>query len=190
MPFTGKDDTSDMLFLAIVALALVWDPVRPRALVKRIGDLVIVNQSVRMLLKLDNISIVPENVGHINQGIQMVKDELEKCNISNVRLEKKLDTMQLKVNKEEYNFLRSKSKIGFGLAITIGSFVGLGVTNICLYADICSSVNNLQNSMSRIDALQEETEKIQLTFDEVINSIEHISVENSNVKESLEISWY
>ncbi len=69
------------MFLAIVALATAWDPVRPGALVKRLGDLIIVNQSVKVLLKFDNISTVRENVGHINQGIQMVKDQLENCNI-------------------------------------------------------------------------------------------------------------
>ncbi len=104
-----------------------------------------------------------------------------------MRLEKKLDTIQLKVNKDEINFLHSKNKRGLGIAIAIGSLVGLGVTNIGLYAELRSSVNNLQNSMSRIDDLQEETEEIQLTIDEVINSIEHLSIENSNVKESLEI---
>ncbi len=41
--------------------------------------------------------------------------------------------------------------------------------------------------MSRIDDLQEETEEIQLKIDEMIISIEHLSIENSNVKESLEI---
>ncbi len=61
------------------------------------------------------------------------------------------------------------------------------MTNIGLYAELRSSVNNLQNSMSRIDDLQEETEETQLTIDEVINNIEHLSIENSNVKESLEI---
>ncbi len=71
-----------------------------------------------------------------------------------MRLEKKLDTIQLKVNKVENNFQHSKSKRGLGMAITIGSLVGLGVT----------SVNNVQNSMSRIDDLQEETEEIQLTL--------------------------
>ncbi len=85
-------------------------PVRPGALVKRLGDLIIVYQSVKVLLKFDNISTVRENVGHINQGIQMVKRQLENCNISNVRLVKKLDTIQLKVNKVENNFLHSKSK--------------------------------------------------------------------------------
>ncbi len=99
-------------------------------------------------MKFDNISTVLENVGHINQGIQMVKDQQENCNISNVRIAKKLDTIQLKVNKVENNFLHSKR--GLGLAITIGSLVGLGVTNIGLYVDIRSSVNNLQKSMSEL----------------------------------------
>ncbi len=73
------------------------------------------------------------------------------------------------------------------MAITIGSLVGLGATIKGLYADLRSSVNNLQNSMSRIDALREETEEIQLNIDEMINSIEYLSIEYSNVNESLEI---
>ncbi len=178
------------MFLAVVALTTAWDPVRPGDLVKRLGDLIIVNQSVKVLLKFDNISTVRENVGHINQGIQMVKDQLENCNITNLRIVRKLDTIQLKVKKVENNFLHNKSKRGLGLAITIGSLVGLGITNIGLYADIRSSVNNLQKSMSRIDALTEEIEEIQLTIDELINNIQHLSVETSNVRESLDISWY
>ncbi len=73
------------------------------------------------------------------------------------------------------------------MAITIGSLVGLSVTNIGLYADIRSSVNNLQKSMSRIDTLTEEVEEIQLTIDDLITNIQHLSVEISNVKESLDI---
>ncbi len=41
--------------------------------------------------------------------------------------------------------------------------------------------------MSRIDVLQEETGDIQLIIDEMINSIESLGTENSNLKESLEI---
>ncbi len=175
------------MFLAIVALLAAWDPVRPGTLVRKIGDMIIVNQSVRVLLKFDNISVVRENIRHINHGIQMVKDKLVQSKISNVKQEKKLDTIQLRVNKVENNFLHSKNKRGLGIAIAIRSLVGLGVTNIGLYAELRSSVNNLQNSMSRIDDLQEETEEIQLTTDEVINSIEHLSIKNSNEKESLEI---
>ncbi len=62
------------MFLATVALATTWDPVRPGALVKRLGDLIIVNQSVKVLLKFDNISTVRENVGHVSQGLEMVKE--------------------------------------------------------------------------------------------------------------------
>ncbi len=117
----------------------------------------------------------------------MVKDKLIISEISNVRLEKKLDAIQTKVTKIENNFLHSKSKRGVGIAVAIGSLVGLGVANIGLYVELRSNVNNLQNSVSRIDVLQEETEDIQLTIDEMINSIESLSIENSNVKESLEI---
>ncbi len=78
------------MFLAMIALTTAWDPVRPGALVKRLGGLIIVNQSVKVLLKFDNISTVRKNVGHINQGIQMVKDQLEHYNITNQRLRKRL----------------------------------------------------------------------------------------------------
>ncbi len=61
------------MFLAIVASAAAWDPVRPGDLVKKFGDMIIVNQSVRILLKFDNISIARENVRHISHCIQMVK---------------------------------------------------------------------------------------------------------------------
>ncbi len=50
------------MFLAIVALATAWDPVRPGALVRKIGDMIIVYHSVRVLLKFDNITVVRENV--------------------------------------------------------------------------------------------------------------------------------
>ncbi len=104
-----------------------------------------------------------------------------------MRLEKKIDTIQLKVTKVENNFLHNKDKRAVGIGIAIGPLVGLGVTNIGLYMDLRSSVNTIQNSMSRLDILQEETEEIQLTIDEMISSIENLSSETSLVKESLEI---
>ncbi len=73
------------------------------------------------------------------------------------------------------------------MTITIESLIGVGVTNIGLYADIRSSVHNVQILMSRINDLQEETEEIQLNIDEATNGIEHLCIENSNVTESLEI---
>ncbi len=46
-------------------MTTAWDPVQPGALIKRLGDLIIVNQSVKVLLKFDNISTVRKNVGHM-----------------------------------------------------------------------------------------------------------------------------
>ncbi len=136
------------IFSEIVTLATAWDPVRPGALVRKISNMIIVNHSVRVLLKFDNINGVKENVRHINNGIQMVKDILIFSEISNMRLEEKLDAIQTKVTKTENNFLHSKSKRGVGIAIAIESLVGLGVANIGLYAELRSNVNNLQNSVS------------------------------------------
>ncbi len=50
------------MMLAVVSLATAWNPVRPGALVKKVGDMIIVNQSVRVLLKFDNMNVVRENV--------------------------------------------------------------------------------------------------------------------------------
>ncbi len=163
------------------------NPVRPGALVKKVGDMILVNKSVRVLLIFDNINAVRENVKQINEGIQIVKDKMVHSKIFNVRLEKKLDTIKLKVTKVENNFLHKRDKRGLGIAIASGSLVGLGVTSIGLYADLRSSVNHLENSVSRIDALQEETENIQLTINEMIVTIEQLSINNSNVKEFLEV---
>ncbi len=58
------------IFSEIVTLATAWDPVRPGALVRKISNMIIVNHSVRVLLKFDNISGVKVNVRHINNGIQ------------------------------------------------------------------------------------------------------------------------
>lgn len=39
------------MMLAVVSIAVAWDPVRPGALVKHVGVVIIVDQSVRVLLK-------------------------------------------------------------------------------------------------------------------------------------------
>ncbi len=64
------------MLLAVASLAKAWNPVRPGVLVKKVGDLIIVNQYVRVLLKIDNINAVRENVKQINEGIQIVKDKM------------------------------------------------------------------------------------------------------------------
>ncbi len=41
--------------------------------------------------------------------------------------------------------------------------------------------------MSRLDTLQEQTDEIQLTIDDLITSMENFRLETSHVKESLEL---
>ncbi len=146
-----------------------------------------VNHSVRVLLRFDTINTVRENVNQIKQGLNVIQNRLHQSNRTNVKLEQKLDTIQLKVTKVENNFLHTKDKRAVGIAIAIGTLIGLGVTNIALHTDLRSRVNTLQNQMSRLDTLQEETADIQLTIDELITSMEQLSLENSHLKESLEL---
>ena len=175
-----------LIFTTVVAVA--WDPVRPGALVKPVGDMIIINQSVRVLLKFGNLNVVKENVKQIQQGVTLIKDRMTYRNISNVRLDRKIEAIQMKVTKVENNFLRSKDKrAAAALAIGITSLVGLGVTSIGLFADVRSRVNNMEKHVARIDDLEDETEDIQLTIGELITNLETISTELSNVKEHIDL---
>ncbi len=48
------------MFLAAIVAA--WDPVRPGTLVRKVGYMIIVKQSVRILLKLENVTNVRDNL--------------------------------------------------------------------------------------------------------------------------------
>ena len=176
-----------IVVVAIGSFAVAWDPVRPGALVKPLGEMIIIDHSVRVLLKFDNMNSLRDNVMQINQGIQVVKDKMVNSRISNVRLDKKLDTIQQKITKVENNFLHSKAKRAVGIAVAVGVLAGLGVTNLGLYADLRLRVNNIEHSVTRIDTLTEETEDIQFTIDDIIANIEQLSVNTDDVKEFLEI---
>ncbi len=45
--FTGK--MWMLRCMLLVSVVVAWDPVQPRALVKQVGDLIIVNESVRVV---------------------------------------------------------------------------------------------------------------------------------------------
>ena len=59
--------------IVLATIASAWDPVRPGALVKKLGDIVIINQSVRVVLEFSNITTVSENVKYISEAIETVK---------------------------------------------------------------------------------------------------------------------
>ncbi len=94
------------MFLA--ALVSACDPVRPRALVRKVGDMIVVNQSVRILLKLENITYVRDSLHSIKQGLHTVTEKLLKKEVRNERLEKKVLLIQEKVKDLENNFLKKQ----------------------------------------------------------------------------------
>ncbi len=61
---------------AIASLALAWDPVSPGALVDKIGDMVIVDQSVIIILSFENLTLVRDTLALITEGLKIVKDRL------------------------------------------------------------------------------------------------------------------
>lgn len=178
-----------MAFLAcIVLLATLtsaWDPVRPGALVKKLGDVVIINQSVRVVLEFSNITTVRENVKQISEALDTVKLTIIENNIQHEGLEQKIQTLERKLEKINENFIHHRQKRAVGMAIAIGTLVGLGVTNLGLYADMRINVNNLQKSLSRVDTLQEETEEIKMAIDDITIGLETLNKENSFVRDSL-----
>ncbi len=72
------------MFLA--ALISAWDPVRPRALVRKVGDMIVVNQSVRILLKLENVTYVRDILHSIKRELHTFTEKLLGKEVGNERL--------------------------------------------------------------------------------------------------------
>ena len=173
--------------IVLATVASAWDPVRPGALVKKLGDIVIINQSVRVVLEFSNITTVSENVKYISDAIETVKMKIRENNINHEGLEQKILTLEKKLVKINVNFIHNRQKRAVGVAIAIGTLVGLGITNLGLYADMRTNVNNLQGSLHRVDTLQEETEEIKIAIDEITIGLEKLNKENSFVRDSLDL---
>ncbi len=65
-----------MAYMFLAALVSAWDPVRPEALVRKVGDIIFVNQSVRILLKLENVTYVRDSLHSIKRGLHTVTEKL------------------------------------------------------------------------------------------------------------------
>ncbi len=176
-----------MACMFLAAIVAAWDPVRPGALVRKVGDMIIVNQSVRILLKLENVTYVRDNLNIIKQSLSTVTNKLIENQLKNERLEKKIMMIQEKVVDLESNFLKTKSKRGIPIVAAIGVFAGLGVANLGLYTDIRSRVNTLESSFTKIEQLQDTTEDIQNSIDDIADNLEKLSINTSIVRESLDI---
>ena len=96
--------------LLLVAIASAWDPVRPGALVRRIGDMIIINQSVRLLLNFENVTHIKDALVNIQEGINVGKDRLNKNDTPSTRLQRKLATLEDKLSNLEANFFQDSRK--------------------------------------------------------------------------------
>ena len=77
-----------------VALTTAWDPVRPGALIRRIGELIVVNENVRIKLTLSNVSHVKEDVESIKRGLVLVRTRLGETHIQDNKLKRKVETVE------------------------------------------------------------------------------------------------
>jgi len=173
------------MFLA--ALVAAWDPVRPGALVRKVGDMIIVNQSVRILLKLENVTYVTDNLNIIKLNLGTVTNKLMENEVRNERLEKKILLIQEKILDLENNFLKTRGKRGIPIIAALGMLAGLGTANLGLYADIRNRVNTLEYSYTKVEQLQDTTDDIQESIDDIAHNLEQVSINTSIVRESLDI---
>ncbi len=99
-----------MACMFLAALASAWDPVRPGALVRKVEDMIVVNQSIRILLKLKNVTYVRNSLHLINQGLHSVTDKMLEKEVRNERLERKVLLIQEKSEGLRKQFSKKKKQ--------------------------------------------------------------------------------
>ncbi len=102
---------------------------------------------------------------------------------------KKIEVVKDKVAMLENNFLpkAKREKRAVAMVAAIGALAGLGVANLGLHADLRHSVNIVERSLGKLDVLQDATDDIQNSLNDVTNIVEQISTDTLNVRESLNI---
>ena len=84
--------------LLIATIITAWDPVRPGALIKKIGALIIINQSVRIALEFSNVTYVRDYLKVINHGLRIAEEKLQEQDISNVRIVRKMSVIRKRID--------------------------------------------------------------------------------------------
>ncbi len=62
--------------ILLVFVVVDWDPVGPGALVEEVGNLTIVNESVRVVPDVRKVTRIRDTLSNIEKGLEMVKDKL------------------------------------------------------------------------------------------------------------------
>ena len=133
--------------LLLATLIAAWDPVRPGVLVRKIRNMIIVNQSVRIVLHFDNVTYVRHNLKVINHGLERVADKLQENYIDNIRIHREISVITKKMDILESNFLQNRGKRAIAIMTAFGALAGLGIANLGLHADLRNYVNTLQHEL-------------------------------------------
>ena len=107
-------------------------------LVKKIGDMIIINQSVRIGLEFTNVTYLRDNLKVTNHGLKIAEEKLQEQDIDNVRIARKLSVIRKKIDILESKFLHTRNERAISVVIAIGALTGLGIANLGLHSDLRS----------------------------------------------------
>ncbi|MPC76172.1 hypothetical protein E2C01_070578 [Portunus trituberculatus] len=135
------------------------------------------DQSVRILLNLENVIQIRDTLATIKEGVTNVKNRLQDAEEPNTRLWKQTIEIETRLTKLEQNFLgkSNRTKRGVAIAAVIGGLAGLRITSLGLYADLRNTVKTLQQSLPKLDALQANVNDIHETISEITDKIEYLN---------------
>ena len=157
--------------LLLATLIAAWDLVRLGVLLRKIGNMIIVYQSVRIVLHFDNVTYVRDNLKVISHGLERVADKLQENYIDNIRIHRKISVIAKKMDILESNFLQKIGKRAIAIMTAFGALAGLGTANLGLHADLRNDVNTLQHKLKKLDTLQDTTNDIQESLTDIVNEL-------------------
>ena len=180
-----------ILLLLLATIVSSWDPVRPGALVRKTGKVFIVNESVRVILKLDNVTHMDESLGNVRKGLDTVKMIISQNGIKDNRLEKKMSLINEKVSELESNFKQTSSKEtrnkrAAPMVLAIAGIAGLGLTNMGFHVNMYSRMNTLERAYDKIEQLFDTTEDITDSVNDIIENLEQIDNKTTIVRVTLD----
>ena len=171
----------------IVAITSAWDPVRPGALIRRVGDLIIVNQNVRIKLTLENVSYIKENIANVQQGLELAKLKLADTNIHNGRLKRKIHDIEDMTQKIERFFKVKRGKRAIAIAMAFAALAGLSIANAAWSTQLHYRTNTLEYSFERIDELQMSTDELKDSIVSIEDALMTLDNNTNYVRDTLEV---
>ncbi|RUM31239.1 MAG: hypothetical protein DSY42_03130, partial [Aquifex sp.] len=154
--------------MLLASVVVAWDPARPGALVEQVGDLIIINESVRVILNFKNVTRISESMSNIENGLKMVKNKIQEMETTTIRsrLANKMNIVEKRLLELHNNFIktenRSKRAIAAIGAVTLGAFIG--ITSIGLYTDLRFKVHTLTEEVFKISTIEENVSDIEMTI--------------------------